>query len=279
MLNKLIKVDFKMKFLSFDAYTLKWIAIIGMIANHVAIGLNPVLPFGALAILYAAGGVTYPIMSYFVVEGYRYTSNLKKYISRLLIFGIIAQAFHPMVLGATSLIIPGFILNIMFTIALSLVVLILYDKIKIRFLFWVSFVFACILAMFMDWYFLGILMPLMYYTIKKENRRRLLPGIVTGVIWLLFSLFGLSGVLAAMHTPGMEAMAEDMLSKFSLDLWIAMCTFIIGCILGAILIRNFNGSRGKSAKWLFYIAYPVHLAIIAGIAVALGITGFSLFGL
>ena len=181
-----------MKVLSFDAYTLKWIAVIGMIANHIAIGLAPVLPLVPLLILYAAGGLTYVIMAYFVVEGYKYTSNLKKYIGRLFVFGLIAQAFHPTVLGVTDLLGTGFFLNIMFTIILSLFVLLMYDKIKIRFLFWLLFIVACVAAMFMDLFFIGILVPLLYYTIKKESRRRTLPGIISGTI------FGVLGLLSAM---------------------------------------------------------------------------------
>jgi hypothetical protein len=57
-----------------------------------------------------------------------------------------------------------------------------------------------------------------------------------------------------------------------------MPTFAIGNIIGALLIRNYNSDRGKSAKWLFYTAYPVHLAVIALISVALGLTGFTLLG-
>jgi len=57
-----------------------------------------------------------------------------------------------------------------------------------------------------------------------------------------------------------------------------MWTFCIGSFFGAVLLRNFTGERGKKSKWLFYTVYPVHLAIIAAVAVLLGVTGFSLFG-
>ena len=269
-----------MKFLSFDAYVLKWIAVIGMIANHVAIGLHAVLPLWALLPLYAAGGLTYVIMAYFVVEGYKYTSNLGKYIFRLLIFGVIAQAFHPMVLGITAMV-PNFIfLNILFTIILALIVLLLYDKIKIRFLFWILFIVACIIATFMDLLFIGILVPVLYYAIKKESTRRTVPGVVSGIIFLVFGLLSSLPLLALYHTPGMEQEFLNILEStgMSMNLILATPTFAIGCFLGAILIRNYNGDRGKPAKWLFYVAYPVHLAVIAAIGVALGVISFSLFG-
>jgi len=269
-----------MKFLSFDAFTLKWIAVIGMIANHVAIGLAPVIPLVPLFILYGAGGLTYVIMAYFVVEGYKHTRNLKKYIGRLFIFGLIAQAFHPTVLGITNIMGGPVFLNILFTIILGLLVLLMYDKIKNRFLFWLLFIVACFIALFMDLYFVGVLVPLMYYAIKKESRRRTLPGVVSGIIWLVLGLF--VALLPIIYFTTGE-MAEEMKqqvyqSGMTAELMLVMPSFAIGCFLGAILIRNYNGERGKPAKWLFYIVYPTHLAIIALIAVLLGITSFNLFG-
>jgi hypothetical protein len=268
-----------MKILSFDAYTLKWIAIIGMIMNHIAIAWHPILPFGILLFLYAGGGLTYVIMAYFVVEGYRHTSNLKKYISRLFIFGLIAQAFHPMVLGITQML-PGVFLNIMFTIILSLIVLLMYDKIKIRVLFWLLFIVACFLSLFMDLYFIGILVPLLYYAIKKEGLRRTLPGIIAGLVFLILGSLSALSVMFLQNTPGMEQEFQYLIesSGMTVDLMLATPVFAIGCFLGAILIKNYNGDRGKPAKWLFYVAYPLHLAVIAGVAVALGLTEFSLFG-
>jgi len=251
-----------------------------MIANHVAIGFAPVLPLALLIILYAVGGFTYVIMAYFVVEGYRHTSNLKKYMGRLLVFGVIAQAFHPTVLGVTDILGTGLFLNILFTIILSLFVLLMYDKIKIRILFWLLFIVACVVSLFMDLYFVGVLTPLLYHAIKNENRRRLLPGIVAGVIFLVFGL--LSGLAPIMYlTTGQLAYEVHSISEttgMAIELMAVTPVFAIGCFLGAILIRNFNGERGKRAKWLFYVAYPLHLAVIALAMVLAGVATFNLFG-
>ena len=268
-----------MKALSFNAYTLKWIAVIGMISNHVTIALAPVLPFFVLLILYWAGGLTYVIMAYFVVEGYKHTSSLKKYIGRIFIFGLIAQAFHHMVLSTTD-VMGGILLNIMFTILLSLFVLIMYDKIKIRFLFWIFFTAACFLAMFMDLFFVGILVPLLYYTIKKEGLRRTLPGIISGLLFLIFGLLAAIDPLLYLITGNYahEAhLAADM-SGMTIELLAVMPLFALGCFLGAALIYNYTGDRGKPAKWLFYVVYPLHLAVIAIAAVLAGVTPFNLFG-
>lgn len=266
--------------LSFDAYTLKWIAVIGMIANHIAIGLAPVLPLALVLFLYAAGGLTYVIMAYFVVEGYKHTSNLKKYLGRLLLAGIIAQAFHPMVLGVTDMLGTGFFLNIMFTIILSLVVLLMYDKIRSRFLFWLLFIVACFVAIFMDLFFFGVLVPFLYYTIKKESRRRTLPGVIAGVLFAVFGLLSAMAPLIYLTTGQLAAEVHAALEAtgMTIELMLATPVFALGCFLAAILVRNYNGERGKPAGRLFYIVYPLHLAVIALVMVMLGLTRFNLFG-
>jgi hypothetical protein len=268
-----------MKNLSFNAYTLKWIAIISMVMNHAAIAFYPILPLWALFPLYAVGGITYTIMAFFVVEGYRHTSNLKKYLFRLFIFGLLAQAIHPMVLGKTA-VMPGIFLNILFAIILSLIVLLMYDKIKIRILFWLLFIVACIFSLFMDLLIVSVLIPLLYYTIKKETLRRTLPGVISGLFWVALGALSILGIMAMKTSSGMELETQYMLDNFgfSMELMLATPTFSIGCFLGAFLIKNFNGDRGKSAKWLFYIAYPLHLAIIASISLALGLIELSIFG-
>ena len=263
-----------------DAFQLKWIAIVGMIFNHIVFAWWEVLPLWLAFPLYAAGGLTFPIMAYFVVEGYRHTSNLSRYFLRLFVFGLLAVPFHMLVFRA------GFGLNIMFTIMLSLVALILYDKIKIRVLFWICFVLLVVVSVvfMMDWWIIGPIVVLMYYIIRDEGKRRLLPGIVAGVFWL--ALLGLSiwsvtliqGAIDAGYDIQIDAtgMAKDF---WNVEFLTVGLTFVIGCIAGALLIRNYNGERGKRMKWLFYAFYPLHLAILAAVALALGLTSLSVFGL
>jgi len=249
-----------------DAYKLKWIAIIGMVLNHIVIGWWEIMPTWLAFPLYAAGGLTFPIMAYFVVEGYKYTSNLKKYILRLFIFGAIASLFHPLVFGSIMM-------NIMFTIIVGIISLVLYDKIKSRPLFWVVFVILCILTMFpiaFDWTVIGVVVILLTYIIRDENRRRVVPAVVSGVVMLLFSLLG----VLAFQSPYAE---EAEISGMDETLMLVSTSFIIGCIAAAFLLKNFNGERGKRMKWLFYAFYPLHLAVIGGVALALGLVDLSVF--
>ena len=262
-----------------DAYKLKWIAIIGMVLNHIVFAWWEVLPLWLAFPLYAAGGLTFPIMAYFVVEGYKHTSNLKKYFLRLFLFGLISIPLHILVFRG------GIGMNILFTIMLSLLALILYDRVKSRVVFWILFILllAVSVILIMDWYIIGPIVVLLYHIIKGENARRLVPGIVAGVFWFVFLGLSLLGLMA------MEAMTEagydmgDMVAGIAMDFFTVEfftvgMTFIIGCIAGAFLIRGYNGERGRRMKWLFYAFYPIHLAVLAAVALALGLVDFSVFG-
>ena len=265
--------------LRLDAYKLKWIAIIGMVLNHMVFAWWEVLPLWLAFPLYAAGGVTFPIMAYFVVEGYKHTSNLKRYFLRLFLFGLVSIPVHMLVFRG------GLGMNILFTIMLSLVTLILYDKIKSRILFWISFVLLLIVSMMflMDWYIIGPIVVLLYYIIKNESRRRLAPGIVAGIFWGLLLGSGLLGLMAMEQAAAAGYEVGGMFTGLAMDFvtvefFTVGLTFVPGCIAGALLVRGYNGERGKRMKWLFYAFYPLHLAVLAAVSLALGLIDFSVLG-
>jgi len=251
-----------------DSYKLKWIAIIGMALFHTIDAFYQVLPLPVIYIFGAAGGLTFPIMGYFVVEGYKHTSDIKKYLMRLFIFGVIAAPFHMLIYGF------GLRLNIMFSIMLCLITLMLYDKIKTKALFWI-FVFPIILIvsmlLTMDWVFIGVIVILLYYLIKNETARRIVPPIVGGVMWLGIASFSLTGI-HMFEAMGDYTGVESVLAMWSGGVYsiAAAQVMIIGCITAAILLKCYNGERGKRMKWLFYAFYPIHLAVISLVALALG---------
>jgi len=251
-----------------DAYKLKWIAIIGMFLNHAAMAFPEVLPMWLQFVLYAAGGFTFPIMAFFVVEGYRHTSNLKKYLLRIFLFGLIAHIPH-----VVTFRLFGSGLNIMFTIFLGLLLLILYDKIKIRVLYWLIFVvvIAVTFVLSFDWWVIGPIIMVMYHAISKEGARRTLPAIVAGAFYVVMVGFALlSFHWAATQAPQYLLEVEAMVGA-SRELMLPSIAFPVGCFIVAYMIRHFSGERGKRMKYFFYVFYPVHFVVLAAIAFALGL--------
>lgn len=254
-----------MKMPRLDALKLKWIAIVGMVLNHIVIAWWEIIPVGLAVPMYAAGGLTFPIMAYFVVEGYRHTSNLKKYIFRLFIFGVISIPFHILTFGY-------FALNIMFTIIMGIVSMLLYDKIKKRPIFWILFVIIALLTtmpIFFDWAVIGVIVILLTHIIRKENTRRVVPSVVAGVFMLVFSLLGVWAEIFSQNNPYYQIEVVGM-PGYDFTLMLVSTAFIIGCIAAALLLKNFNGERGKRMKWLFYAFYPLHLAILGVVAFLMG---------
>lgn len=76
----------------FTAFQLKMTAIAAMTFDHLLWVLFPGYDNGnVILLLHSIGRLTAPIMCFFIAEGYYRTSNLKKYILRLLILAVISH--------------------------------------------------------------------------------------------------------------------------------------------------------------------------------------------
>ena len=252
--------------LKLDAYKLKLLAIIGMITSHMVIAWWEVIPTWLAYPMYAAGGLTFPIMGYFVAEGYRHTRNLKKYVLRVLLFGVLALPFHVLTItlplsGGNPLLYPFF--NIMFNIAVGLLVLSLYDKMKSRLAFWLLFILiiAPLSLVLLEWYFVGVTMVLLTHALKNETARRVVPPLFAAAFFAGIGVF-----TSAMATP--ELVAEFIEAGVRVPHLVrpefvsVQAVFPVGMVLAALLLYAYNGERGRRSKWLFYVIYPLHFIVL-----------------
>jgi hypothetical protein len=279
-----------------SAYTLKIIAIIGMAMQHTVLVLGDVIPVALHFPLQFAGGFTFPIMAFFVAQGYYHTSNLRKYMGRVFIFALIAQLPY-MLAFSTHFFMAPVHFNIMFTIFVGLALLVMYDKMKVRWLFWMLFVLISLATFLFDWGIIGPVMILMYHAIKSHTAKSIAVPLVAGggtfVIGLFAGIIVVIVVMAMMATGGQDALLDvldgfkGMLDPYALaaemkaydpNVTLAALLFPVGSICTIPLLLMYKGRRGKSAKYLFYAFYPLHLLILALIALALGIGGTLNFG-
>ena len=232
--------------LKLDAFVLKVIAIIAMTCNHIAHGFMDYLPIYILAPIYVVGGLTFPIMAFLLSEGYRKTRNVKRYMLRLLVFGLIA-------LVPFAYAIKEIRFNVLITLLLGLICLYLNDNMKNRVLFWLSFVGIVVFTVLCDWSIVGVPMIFMFGTIKDPKKKLLLPILAT----VLITALSLILIIAEWDT------------QEYLDLGFT------AVILGVIpLLSAYNGERGyspPSLRYMFYIYYPAHLIVIWGIKLLMGI--------
>ena len=222
-----------------DASALKLIAIFGMTLDHVGIVFGGMLPLWAETALFALGGLTFPIMAYLLVEGYKHTSNLKKYAFRLFIFALISSLPFRWALR-----LPG--LNVLFTLLLGLATLYLYDHMKNRPAFWAAFAGMSVFSVVMDWGLIGVPMVLLYRVLRGKRQRVVIPALLP--IGLALVQFGVRCIM-----PSMSGI-DDLPS---------VAYAVIGCGLTIPLLANYNQQRGKSLKYLFYVYYPAHLLVLA----------------
>ena len=262
-----------MKKLSLDAFTLKLIAIISMGIHHTVMILWEIFPIWVHIPLYALRGITFPIMAFFVTEGFRRTSNIKRYMLRLLIFGLIAQVPYTLAMGIYTL-------NIIFSILVGLICLVLHEKLYVnaqkKALFIIAFIAILFISMvLLEGALFGPLMIFLYHVIKDEKKRRTIP-LISWFVMMLVSNFVTRFVIemgdmeAIINSAGRLAQLELLMSQY----WV----FSIGALLVIPLIWAYNGERGRRAKFLFYTFYPLHFAVLAVIGYALGFINFSIFG-
>ncbi len=190
------------------------------------------------------GRIAFPLFCFMLVEGLFHTKNKAHYLMRLFIFALISEVPFDLVHRDTTMWEQQ---NVMFTLTIGLAVLICMEAIRksalpqtVRdLLLFVPVVAGCVLAYYSkcDYSFKGVL--------------------AISALYLLYPLFHVERVAFALC--GGILYFWEWISKLS------RCT----ASLAFIPLLFYNGKKGRSAKWLFYLFYPAHLLILYFIGNAL----------
>ncbi len=236
--------------------TLKMIAIITMFIDHSAAIIlermiwNQEVPSAALYWVYFVmrmiGRLGFPIFCFLLIEGFCHTRDVKKYAGRLFLFALISEI--PFDLGFAGTLFYWQYQNVFFTLLVGLLVLICFRFLE-----------------------------------KKQEKNRTLCFILNclilvggmGLADLLKTDYGGMGVLAIvwMYLLRRNKMLEAGIGCVVLTLmsWSEITSFFI-----LLPIRRYNGERGWSLKWFFYVFYPAHIFLLYLIAYAMGLGGIML---
>lgn len=257
-----------------DAFILKIIAIDAMLLNHIGyMFLVPIAEQTGYAMSVATvclflteliGKLTFPIMAFLLLQGYRYTRNFWKYALRLFLFALISLLpYHWFDMRSFTMehIYP--LNNVLFTLFLGLIMVYICDHLfgiksdmplwkKICFqLMQLVFVFAtCYLAQRSDWYYIGILMIYGFYRIQNP----------TAKVVVTLSLLAIVDVWMRISIAQITQITQHYFTALSM----------LGILLCIPLLLRYNGKRGINtwwSKWSFYIFYPTHLLILTAIYV------------
>lgn len=225
-----------------DATTIKMIAIIAMVIDHIAWKFVP-MSSGLGQLMHAVGRLTGPIMCYFIAEGYRHTRSVRKYMERLFVFAAISVIpFSYFETGTLNIYSFGMI----FTLALGLAAIAAYEQISNPFLKWLAIAGLCLASMFGDWPIFGIAMCLIFHIYHDQFRDQV---IAMGIMIIIMMVLMISPYKLQEISLG-EAMFSNI--------------YQLAVMVPVFLLRLYNGERGggKYSGWFFYVFYPAHLVIL-----------------
>lgn len=224
------------RFAVFTGNQLKLIAAAAMLLDHAGILLFP-----RIKLFRVFGRLAYPIFAYMIAEGCRYTKNKPRYFLMLFGLGAACQLVYYFFSGDTYL-------NILLTFSVS--VLLIYALQAAhgtqRQGLWSAVFAAGVLSavgldmlVTIDYGFWGIMIPVMvsFAHVRKFSR------------WAEVFLLGAGLVFLGADFGGYQHYA----------------------LLSLPFLLCYSGKRGTAnMKYFFYIFYPVHLAVLQGIAMLWG---------
>ena len=199
------------------------------------------------------GRVCFPIYAFLLVEGYFHTSNLKKYVKRLLLFAVISEI--PFNLAMASSVIYPFHQNVLWSFLIALGLIHCNEIAKSTGKLWLRIIVAVftILAGYLlglitmvDYYHAGILMVLTFYFFHHRNWWDYV-GQLLCLAYINLELLGGFGYEVVLFGETVFLTRQGL------------------ALLALIPIWLYKGKQGYHSKWWKYFCYafyPVHLLIL-----------------
>lgn len=226
-----------------SANALKIIAMIAMFADHFFI---VALPHESVIGLISRipGRIAAPIFCFLIAEGYYHTSNIKKYIFRLLLFAVISH--FPYVIyfqhswWKTTSVFWGLALGLIALTAVKSDKLELWKKI-------LAVGVCCLCAYPADWNHIAVLWIVCFGAFRGQFKAQMTAMLVIGYFFAAI--------------------------PFLLD-WDWAHFYQFGIVLAIPLLARYQGRRGhpsKILKWGFYVFYPAHFILLIFLRILLKI--------
>ena len=257
-----------------SSYVIKLIAIITMFCDHSGDAI-----LGHYSILNIIGRIAFPLFCFQIVIGYKHTRNVKKYLLRLFLFGLISQI--PFSLFTYSYIGRFDLLNVYFTLALGLLAIYVLDTLPKKYKI-IAVVFDIILMAIAelaqtDYGWFGVCLIICIYLFYNDKHAKSDSNNVA------------SGTSANSIPEAVCKTSENAITYFNNNILFAIVFLalliikfsnyfvvssyysylgimqILGTFFPIIFMLLYNGKKGPSMKYVFYAFYPVHLLILVAI--------------
>ena len=210
-----------------------------------------------------SGRIAAPIFCFFIASGYYYTSNVKKYIFRLLIFALVSHIPYILCIGhsffqATSVILP---------LAMGLIALTAFKSEKLNIILKLIIVAACCAASYRaDWNFIAVLWILVFGIFHGKFKYQIAGFCIVGAFHLLLTFIRIGTVPNNWLVSIMNdfRLIPAYIKQGFLNSWSPQW-FQLGIFLTIPLLAMYSGKPGKKSRfmtWFFYVFYPAHLLLL-----------------
>lgn len=203
------------------------VAMLTMLIDHVGLVFFPDQEW-----LRVIGRIAFPLYAFGIVQGYRYTSNLKRYFTRLAGLAVISQIPYVLLFDVTRL-------NVIFLFLVALLSLYVVDHCKKRHAVPFVFFLAILSSPFIEYGVYGILLVFVYRYFEGRQ-------IVLGHLLL-------SGIYLWLFKDG-----------FYLQFCAVAASFLI------VYREKILSYPVKINRQFYRLFYPAHLAVLLLISVVIG---------
>ena len=216
-----------------NAYRLKILACVLMTIDHIGVVFFP-----TMALFRIIGRPVFLIFAYLLTEGIKHSKNHKKYLATIFLFALITEPVYKWLLHNQSH-------NIFFTLFAGMCSVLIYEKVKNKdvALLLVILISAVAQLLSLEYGFYGVLTIFIFSRFHLKSEYKKLFGFLLFNTAMLFTLTYLK--------------FPTTFDRISIWYYIQFYSLVALPIL-----LNYDGKRGPSHKYAFYIFYPLHLAIL-----------------
>nr|WP_317323313.1 TraX family protein [uncultured Flavonifractor sp.] len=236
---------------SLSSFSLHILAMALMLCDHLWATMFPAQEW-----MTCLGRVAFPLFAFMIVEGYVHTSNVRRYMGRMLIFAVLSEIPFDLIYGS-SVFYP-FHQNVLWTFLIALALIRGLDTVRKKGKRW-QFILAAVAAALAG-YVLGSVTMVDYFG----------AGVLTVLVFYLFrgrswvSFFGQLLCLAILHI-GLLGSYYYPLVIGGCEIKIVQQGFALLALIPIWLYRGRQGHHSKAFQYACYGFYPVHLLLLYGI--------------
>lgn len=224
---------------------IKILAVIAMIVDHSGVFFQKMLSQDTYYILREIGRFAYPAFAFVLVINFLYnTSDKKRYLTRVLIFAVIAQPFFYLISNQL------YMLNVFFTFYIGLLGILIYQERSKWFPFYIFLIWLLLHYMNINYGLEGLL-----------------------IIWFMF--LSHEAIVAFYTNKSIKTFLYLYLSFMAMSFFIVTLSIgyemqtILGFTLAMIIFTSKIGIKKRLNKYIFYAFYPLHIGILKGLTIIL----------